>query len=83
MTVAPKPRPENSGKVPASVGVGRPCRRAGLSPTTHLFEEPGTLEQAADLACDWFLAHLARPQPAHSIRPTTAKSGPGPMPAGQ
>jgi len=26
---------------------------------THLFEEPGTLAQAARLARDWFLAHLA------------------------
>jgi putative phosphoribosyl transferase len=26
---------------------------------THLFEEPGTLEQAARLARDWFLQHLA------------------------
>jgi putative phosphoribosyl transferase len=26
---------------------------------THLFEEPGTLEQAADLARDWFLTYLA------------------------
>ncbi|NYD40176.1 phosphoribosyltransferase family protein [Nocardioides panaciterrulae] len=26
---------------------------------THLFEEPGTLEQVAVLARDWFLAHLA------------------------
>ena len=25
---------------------------------THLFEEPGTLEQVADLACTWFLHHL-------------------------
>jgi putative phosphoribosyl transferase len=25
---------------------------------THLFEEPGTLEQVADLAGKWFLAHL-------------------------
>jgi putative phosphoribosyl transferase len=25
---------------------------------THLFEEPGTLEQAAQLACDWFGRHL-------------------------
>ena len=25
---------------------------------THLFEEPGTLEQAAELARDWFLRHL-------------------------
>jgi putative phosphoribosyl transferase len=26
---------------------------------THLFEEPGTLEAAARLACDWFVYHLA------------------------
>lgn len=26
---------------------------------THLFEERGTLQQAAELARDWFLAHLA------------------------
>lgn len=25
---------------------------------THLFEEPGTLEQAAKLASDWFIKHL-------------------------
>lgn len=25
---------------------------------THLFEEPGTLEQVAELATDWFRAHL-------------------------
>jgi putative phosphoribosyl transferase len=25
---------------------------------THLFEEPGALENVADLARDWFLAHL-------------------------
>ncbi|HEX5587433.1 MAG TPA: phosphoribosyltransferase family protein [Acidimicrobiia bacterium] len=25
---------------------------------THLFEEPGTLERAADLAGDWFLRHI-------------------------
>lgn len=27
---------------------------------THLFEEPGTLEQAAGLAAQWFETHLAR-----------------------
>ena len=26
---------------------------------SHLFEEPGTLEEAAQLARDWFLAHLS------------------------
>ena len=25
---------------------------------THLFEEPGTLEQVAKLATDWFVQHL-------------------------
>jgi dienelactone hydrolase len=28
---------------------------------THLFEEPGKLEQVAALARDWFLSHLRRP----------------------
>ncbi|MFN3430497.1 MAG: hypothetical protein ACK46X_11125, partial [Candidatus Sericytochromatia bacterium] len=27
---------------------------------THLFEEPGTLDQVAQLAADWFGRHLAR-----------------------
>ena len=27
---------------------------------THLFEEPGTLEQVADLAAEWFQKHLVR-----------------------
>lgn len=32
---------------------------------THLFEEPGTLEQVAHLAAEWFTAHLAPvPTPA-------------------
>ena len=26
---------------------------------THLFEEPGTLEEVARLAADWFVRHLA------------------------
>jgi len=29
---------------------------------THLFEEPGTLEQVATLAADWFRRHLAKPR---------------------
>lgn len=28
---------------------------------THLFEEPGTLEQVARLAADWFVRHLTQP----------------------
>jgi pimeloyl-ACP methyl ester carboxylesterase len=31
---------------------------------THLFEEPGTLEQVAQLARDWFVDHLT-PVPEH------------------
>ncbi|MEQ9237009.1 MAG: hypothetical protein RIG66_23320 [Coleofasciculus sp. E2-BRE-01] len=27
---------------------------------THLFEEPGALENVAELACDWFERYLAR-----------------------
>jgi pimeloyl-ACP methyl ester carboxylesterase len=34
---------------------------------THLFEEPGALEQVATLAREWFAAHLR--QPAHASRP--------------
>ena len=33
---------------------------------THLYEEPGTLRTAAELARDWFLEHLAMPGPAPS-----------------
>ncbi|MBX5492201.1 MAG: dienelactone hydrolase family protein [Chloroflexi bacterium] len=31
---------------------------------THLFEEPGALEQVARLARDWFVAHLTPPGPS-------------------
>lgn len=27
---------------------------------THLFEEPGTLEQVACIACNWFLNYLRK-----------------------
>src|SRR6266480_2102197 len=30
---------------------------------THLFEEPGTLEEVARLAADWFQRHLHQPKP--------------------
>ena len=39
---------------------------------THLFEEPGTLEQVASLAGEWFEAHLAGP--AHETRHDAAAS---------
>jgi putative phosphoribosyl transferase len=37
---------------------------------THLFEEPGALEQVAALARDWFLRYLAASSPgnrSHSV----------------
>ena len=34
------------------------CRIAVVPGATHLFEEPGTLEQVAVLARDWFIDHL-------------------------
>jgi putative phosphoribosyl transferase len=39
-------------------------RLAVVPGATHLFTEPGTLQAAARLACDWFTTHLARPIPA-------------------
>jgi putative phosphoribosyl transferase len=35
-------------------------RLAVVPGATHLFEEPGTLEQAAALARDWFVDHLGQ-----------------------
>ncbi len=36
------------------------CELAVVPGATHLFEEPGTLEQVAVLARDWFTDHLSR-----------------------
>ncbi len=36
-----------------------PCRIAVVPGATHTFDEPGTLERVADLACEWFTTHLA------------------------
>jgi putative phosphoribosyl transferase len=30
---------------------------------THLFEEPGALDQVADLACEWFLTYFPTSRP--------------------
>jgi putative phosphoribosyl transferase len=35
------------------------CEIATIPRATHLFEEPGTLEEVARLARDWFVEHLA------------------------
>ncbi|MFF7389381.1 phosphoribosyltransferase family protein [Streptomyces scabiei] len=40
-------------------------RLAVVPGATHLFEEPGTLATAAELARDWFSLHLARPDTGH------------------
>jgi pimeloyl-ACP methyl ester carboxylesterase len=53
----------------AVIGLNEEARAKMTSPTelaivpgaTHLFEEPGTLEQVADLAASWFCSHLAQP----------------------
>ncbi|GAA1181734.1 pimeloyl-ACP methyl ester carboxylesterase [Kitasatospora gansuensis] len=39
----------------AAEQLGGPCRLRVIPGATHLFEEPGALEQVADLARDWFL----------------------------
>ncbi len=39
-----------------------PSRLVTVPGATHLFEEPGTLQVAADLAAHWFLGHLAGPK---------------------
>jgi len=40
-----------------------PRQLAVVPGATHLFEEPGTLEEVAGLAGRWFTAHLVRPNP--------------------
>jgi pimeloyl-ACP methyl ester carboxylesterase len=41
--------------------------RLAITPgATHLFEEPGTLEEVARLACDWFMHHLLAATPSRS-----------------
>jgi putative phosphoribosyl transferase len=41
------------------------ARLAVIPGASHLFEEPGTLEQAGALAAAWFVRHLV-PQPGGS-----------------
>ena len=36
------------------------CELTVIPGATHVFEEPGTLEQVALLARDWFIDHLSR-----------------------
>ncbi len=55
----------------AAFATMRAHKRLTLIPrATHLFEEPGTLEQAAAAARDWFVRHLEAPSP--EVRPGRA-----------
>jgi pimeloyl-ACP methyl ester carboxylesterase len=45
----------------AEAALNAPCQVEIVEGATHLFEEPGTLEQVAVLARDWFLEHLHGP----------------------
>jgi dienelactone hydrolase len=42
----------------AAAHLTAPCRLAVVPGATHLFVEPGALEQVAALAADWFATHL-------------------------
>jgi putative phosphoribosyl transferase len=42
----------------ASHSLGAPCRLEIVPNASHLFQEPGTLEEVAQLARDWFQQHL-------------------------
>jgi putative phosphoribosyl transferase len=44
----------------AQARLGGPSELAVVPSASHLFTEPGTLSRAAELARDWFLAHLAQ-----------------------
>ncbi len=46
----------------AAARLTAPHRLAVIPGATHLFEEPGTLDEAARLACDWFLQHFTTGQ---------------------
>lgn len=47
----------------AAARMGGECRLAIVAGATHLFEEPGALEEVAELARDWFLQHLPGRKP--------------------
>ena len=45
----------------AQAAIPAECEVAVVPAATHLFQEPGTLEQVVVLARDWFIDHLAHP----------------------
>lgn len=53
----------------ALAALGGPRRLAIVPGATHLFEEPGTLAQASELAVAWFQEHLTAPASARSPGP--------------
>lgn len=44
----------------AQAAIPGPCKLEVIPGATHLFEEPGALEQVAVLARDWFTDHISR-----------------------
>ena len=48
--------------------MGCPTQLVIVPGATHLFEEPGTLEQVARLAAEWFARHLAGVERAARVR---------------
>ena len=64
-----------------------PVRLEVVPGATHLFEEPGTLGRVANLAGDWFLAHLASPpspsSPSPQSSPSSLPSPPAMSPPGR
>ncbi|CAA0134307.1 Putative phosphoribosyl transferase [Mycolicibacterium vanbaalenii] len=44
----------------AQAAIPGKCKLSVVPRATHLFEEPGTLEQVAKLAREWFVDHLSR-----------------------
>lgn len=54
----------------ASSAIPAECRLAVVTGATHVFEEPGTLDEAARLARDWFLDRL-HPTPSE-VTPSQA-----------
>ena len=49
----------------AQAAIAGECKLVVIPGATHLFEEPGTLAQAAALARDWFVAHLSHAVARH------------------
>jgi putative phosphoribosyl transferase len=49
-----------------------------VSGATHLFEEPGTLEEAAALACAWFMRYLSPPGLPSPLTPSMPSASPLP-----